>query len=38
MDEERYRVERDHYNVPAEVKKNFNYRLMKQNEIPSWFI
>lgn len=31
MDEERYRIEREKYNVPPDAKKNYNYRLMKQN-------
>jgi hypothetical protein len=38
MDEERYSIEKDIYSIPADAKKNYNYRLMKQNEIPSWFI
>ena len=38
MDEERMGYERDYYHIPLEVKKNYNYRLMKEDEIPSWFI
>lgn len=38
MDEERYAWEKKYYNVPADPKKHVNYRLMKENEIPSWFI
>jgi hypothetical protein len=38
MDEERYALEREHYAIPVDAKKSYNYRLMKDSEIPSWFI
>jgi hypothetical protein len=38
MDEERYAREKAYYSMPADAKKNYNYRLMKETEIPSWFI
>ena len=37
MDEERYEREGDMYKMEKETKKS-NYRLMKEDEIPSWFI
>lgn len=39
MDQERYSLEREYFQVNAnDVKKHVNYRLMKETEIPSWFI
>ena len=39
MDEERYVKEKEIYNLLTdETKKSGNYRLMRDNEIPSWFI
>jgi len=31
MDEERYALEREYYTIPADAKKSYNYRLMKDS-------
>jgi hypothetical protein len=38
MDERRFTLEKDIYQIPEDNRKNCNYRLMRENEIPSWFI
>ena len=38
MDEERFALEKEYYQIPEQSKKHGNYRLMQPDEIPSWFI
>jgi len=38
MDEERYAQEKGYNSTPVDAKKSYKYRLMKEDEIPSWFI